>query len=93
MAAAARPIIALVDAPRDIAELIETAGCRIYLPPEDPVALAAAILRLRADPDLRTGMGRRGRAYVCEHFAPDTIAQQYDALLRGLARTRATPRP
>jgi colanic acid biosynthesis glycosyl transferase WcaI len=91
--AAARPILASVDAASDIAALIETAGCGICLPPEDPAALAEAILTLRDDPERRRAMGARGRAMVCQHFTPDTVAQQYDALLCGLARTRAAPRP
>ena len=90
--AAARPIIASVDAPSDIADLIESAGCGICLPPEDPAALAEAILALRDDPERRRAMGARGRAMVCQHFAPETVAQQYDALLSDLARKRGAQR-
>jgi alpha-maltose-1-phosphate synthase len=56
--------------------------------PTDPAAfaaaLAAAINRLAADPELRTAMGRRGRQRVLEHFSWDAIAETTLDLYRTL---------
>jgi alpha-maltose-1-phosphate synthase len=47
-------------------------------------ALAAAINRLAADPDLRARMGRAGRRRVLEHFSWDAIAETTLELYRSL---------
>ena len=56
--------------------------------PADPAAfsaaLAAAINRLAADPDLRARMGRAGRRRVLEHFSWDAIAETTLELYRSL---------
>jgi glycogen synthase len=56
--------------------------------PTDPAAfsaaLAAAINRLAADPDLRARMGRRGRQRVLDHFSWDAIAETTLELYREL---------
>src|SRR5919109_1528507 len=70
--AAGRPIVASLRG--EAAELVEAAGCGVVVAPEDPVALAAAIERLAADPEGARRMGERGRAYVVEHFSRATIA-------------------
>lgn len=47
----------------------------------DPVALADAIERLRADPDLRARLGTVGRAWVEEHYlAPKNTARLAEAI-------------
>jgi alpha-maltose-1-phosphate synthase len=56
--------------------------------PADPAAfsaaLAAAINRLAADPDLRARMGRQGRQRVLDHFSWDAIAETTLDLYRTL---------
>jgi alpha-maltose-1-phosphate synthase len=56
--------------------------------PADPAAfaaaLAAAINRLAADPELRTRMGRQGRQRVLAHFSWDAIAETTLDLYRTL---------
>jgi glycogen synthase len=56
--------------------------------PTDPAAfsaaLAAAINRLAADPELRARMGRRGRQRVLDHFSWDAIAETTLELYREL---------
>ena len=47
-------------------------------------ALAAAINRLAADPELRGRLGRRGRQRVLDHFSWEAIAQSTLALYRSL---------
>lgn len=61
----------------------ETTG--LMTPPRDVAALAAAIERLRCDPDLAERLGQAGRKRFQEHFA---IGPSVDALLevyRGVA--------
>ncbi len=61
-------------------------GAGYYAEPENPEALAAAIRRLHADPAEAEAMGRRGRAYVSEHFDRQQLAVRYLAELESIAR-------
>lgn len=63
--AAGRPVILAIDGA--IREFIERAGGGVFVPPEDPAALAAAILRASHDPEGCRRMGLAGRAYVEAH--------------------------
>jgi glycosyltransferase involved in cell wall biosynthesis len=57
------------------------------VPPEDPDALAAAILRLLSDPSLAKAMGAAGRNVVAERFTTEAMMNQiagaYGKLLAG----------
>ncbi len=57
----------------------------LLVPPEDPAALADAILRLLADRDLRQRMGLAGRQFVADHFqwsqCVDRMTALYETLL------------
>jgi starch synthase len=55
---------------------VEEAGCGLFVPPEDPEALAHAIDSLGNDPIRAEAMGRRGRklaekSYNIERYARD----------------------
>lgn len=89
--AAGRPILASVDTPSDIADLIERAGCGVCVPPEDPESLAGAILELRDARERCQTMGAKGRDYVCEHFAPEKVSQQYAYLLADVVGVSLRP--
>jgi len=85
-AACARPLVAS-DAPgcREICVHEETG---LLVPPRDPVALAGAIERLAADPDLRRRLGRAARERVEREFsiarvAGETLALYDEVLQRG----------
>jgi glycosyltransferase involved in cell wall biosynthesis len=72
--AAGRPIIACMDG--EGARVIEESGAGIACAAEDAVALAEAVLRLRAMPDLeRRSMGEAGRSYYRQHFDPRSLAK------------------
>ncbi|HEX6312026.1 MAG TPA: glycosyltransferase family 4 protein [Acidimicrobiia bacterium] len=67
-------------------EVVGTDGeTGLLVPPADPGALAAALLRTLADRDLRDRVGASGRARVLEHFtwrsAAARTVDQYRALL------------
>ena len=78
--AAARPLVASVDEGSDTWDLVHEANCGICVEPENPQALADAILKLYNVRTPATEMGAKGRVYVEENFTKEQIAQQYAAL-------------
>lgn len=59
------------------AKIVTASGGGVIVPPEDPEALAEAILSLKRDPKKRAELGRRGRAYVQEHYAWNAIVARW----------------
>lgn len=71
------PVVAM-----DTGSLPEVVGdAGLLVPPEDPMALAAAIERLSADPALREELGRRGRE-ASARFSWSNVAAGHVALYR-----------
>jgi len=72
---AAKPVIHSVEAGNDpVAE----SGCGFTVAPEDPEAIAQAILRMRdLSPEEREAMGARGRAFVREHHDYRVLARLF----------------
>jgi len=60
------------------------------VPPRDPAALAGAINKLLANPDLRAEMGAQGRARVEAEFTLEIMERRVMALYDELVYTRAT---
>jgi glycosyltransferase involved in cell wall biosynthesis len=58
------------------------------LPPEDPAALAAAILELQSDPARCARLGSRGREFVSRHYCRRRFAGQIAGLLESIAAPR-----
>jgi len=58
----------------------------VLVPPEDPAALADAVVALATDADRRADLGRRGRARALARFGVERMAREtaaaYDAVLR-----------
>jgi glycosyltransferase involved in cell wall biosynthesis len=77
--AAGRPIVLGVAG--QAREIVDAAGAGLFVPPEDPGALAEAVLRLREDPDLRRKLGRAGRTYIEEHLSRGQTAARYMDIL------------
>ena len=57
------------------------------VPVRDPRALAAAILRLAQDPDLRASFGEAGRRRVEQRFSLQACVDRYERLYRALGET------
>ncbi len=80
----ARPVIASVDAHSETADVIQAGHCGVCLEPEDPQALADAILMLYKDKARAAEMGRRGRLYVEAHYTRKSVAREYEAIFARL---------
>ncbi len=68
-----------------IPEVVEEGEDGILVPPDDPGALAGALVKLAADPALRLQMGRAGRLRATALFDREAMASAYGALYRGVA--------
>jgi lipopolysaccharide/colanic/teichoic acid biosynthesis glycosyltransferase/glycosyltransferase involved in cell wall biosynthesis len=77
---AARPILF---ACRSYNNPVQEAKAGLTVPPQDPIALANAILRLRdLSAEQRRQMGTNGRAYVMQHHNLADLATRLDTFLR-----------
>ncbi|NBN88935.1 MAG: glycosyltransferase WbuB [Actinobacteria bacterium] len=83
--AAARPIVASIDADSEVARMIGAARCGAVVPPEDVDALVASLRSLLDAPAEREVMGARGRAWVVEHASPARVGESYALLIERLA--------
>jgi glycosyltransferase involved in cell wall biosynthesis len=57
-------------------EIVEHEVTGLLVPPGDPSACAAAVMRLLADPALRARLGAAGRVHAAAHFDPAIHAQR-----------------
>lgn len=64
-----------------VAEAVRNGETGLLVPPNDPEALAQALLRLFRDPELRQQMGTAGRRWVEEEMNWDRTAQQIREVL------------
>jgi glycosyltransferase involved in cell wall biosynthesis len=67
-------------------EIIAGPDQGILVPPDDPAALAAALISLIDDPERRARLGGRGRERVISDFGVDTMARNFVAALERLAQ-------
>ena len=65
--ALSRPVVA--SAQGGLPEIVVPGETGLLVPPNDPQALADAVSKLLAEPDLARSMGAKGRERVEEHFA------------------------
>jgi glycosyltransferase involved in cell wall biosynthesis len=70
-----------------LAEVLRDGETGLLVPPEDPAAMAAAALRLIAEPGLALRLGQAARADVEARFAPKTIAREVAEFLAPLCRS------
>ncbi|MFI0405043.1 glycosyltransferase [Actinomadura sp. 3N508] len=66
-------------------DIVEPADCGLVVPFGDPGSAAKAVLRLRDDPDLRTGLGQRGYRAARARFHWPVHAQRFVAQLEAWA--------
>ena len=81
---AAKPVVATRGG--GVPEIVIDGDTGLLVPMGDAEAMAAAIGRLLADPDLRSRMGRSGRQRVADHFTightADKVQRLYDEVLQ-----------
>jgi colanic acid biosynthesis glycosyl transferase WcaI len=87
--AAARPIIAAIDAGTAIPSMLAESGGGIAVPPDDPDGFVAAVAELTGDLGRAHAIGERGRAWVSTAASPAAVAQTYESLVRELSRIRS----
>ena len=58
-------------------EILERSGAGVAVRPEDPRALADAVVRLVDDPDGRAAMGEAGRRLATDEFSWQTIVERW----------------
>jgi glycosyltransferase involved in cell wall biosynthesis len=86
--AAARAIVLAVDG--EARQVLERAGAGLAVAPGNAAALADAVRRLAADPELRQTLGAAGGRFVEQNFSRRTWAHRY---LHVLDRTRLPDYP
>lgn len=76
-----------------IPESVTQDGSGILCPPEDPSALACAIVRLLGDEPLRQRLGAEGRRRAATLFSPEQIVSRYlEVYEQAIARQHVSPR-
>ena len=79
--AAGRPILGLADPSSEVAGLIESTGCGIRVDPDDPQAIADALLKLKNAPTQAQGYADNGRKYAEETFSKNVVLKRYEELI------------
>lgn len=87
--AAARPLIASVDAGSEVARLVERSEGGIAVPPEDAEALTKAIRQLLDAPEEQQRMGASARRFVEGWASPAAVARSYEDLFQELNEERS----
>lgn len=78
--ASGRALVASVPPNGTAAKAVEQSGGGLVVPPEDPDALAAAILELYRQPEKVKLLGEKSRQYALEHYTLDQALDQYEKL-------------
>jgi len=82
--AAGRPILGLADRSSEVAGLIESAECGICVEPDDPKAIAEALMRLKKAPREVQKYAANGRKYAEKTFSKNAILKRYEELIESL---------
>lgn len=80
-----RPVIAAVHAESETARFIGQARCGVVVEPQNPDALAGAILRLRHEPETRRRLQQAGAEFIRQHFDRPVILKRFEEALTDLA--------
>jgi glycosyltransferase involved in cell wall biosynthesis len=78
-----RPVILAVEG--EAASVVEDSGAGLAIEPENPEAMAKAVDRLQADPDLRRQMGENGRRVVANRYNRARLNEAFIGRIREVA--------
>ena len=87
--AAGRPVVLVIDGV--IRQVVESAGCGVFVQPGNPAALAQAIRQLAADQAASRQMGLAGRKYLDQHFSRSVVAEKLAGILEGMLARLGKP--
>lgn len=90
--ASGRPIIASVPATGTAAKAVQRSGGGMVIAPEDPEALAAAILELYNNPDKAERLGQQARQAAIDYYSFEQALNQYEDLFTSLTIDTAAAR-
>lgn len=83
--ASGRPIIASVPADGSAAQVVHQSQGGIVVPPEDPNALAEAVLKIYNDRCYGETLGTQGRQYAVDYYRFERSLQAYERLFTELS--------
>ncbi|VEP11992.1 Glycosyl transferase group 1 [Hyella patelloides LEGE 07179] len=78
--ASGRAILGSVPSTGTAASALRKSGGGVIVPPEDPQALANAIIQLYEDRPLAARLGRQGRVYAEQNYAFESALDKYEQL-------------
>lgn len=81
--ASGRPIVASIGAQTPAAELLRASGGALLVEPEQPEALAEAMRMLAGNAELRSELGRRGRAFAEAELSKEQALVRLEAAITG----------
>lgn len=73
--AAGRPVLAVAAENSDAARIATRSGCGLHADPDDPAAVAAAILQMRDNPAEIAGMGARAKVVAGKYARVNELAR------------------
>lgn len=82
--AAARPVVASIDAGTAVPVILADSGAGVSVPPDDLDAFVDALERMLDEPTEAAAMGARGREWVEREASPGAVGDAYDDLIRAL---------
>ena len=91
--ATGRPVIVAAEPESETAQVVESAGCGVLVPPNRPELIAAAIRNAHDGRYDLDEMGRRGREYAVREAAREVALGRYRDVLRELVDHRSRERP
>jgi glycosyltransferase involved in cell wall biosynthesis len=74
------PVLLSIDG--EARQVLEQAGAGVFVAPEDADQMAAAILRLKGDPERLRRQGERGRRFVQDHYSREQLAARLELLVQ-----------
>ena len=75
--AAARPVVAAIDAGTEVTRILASSGAGVCVEPDDPDAFTEAIKSVLGNASAAEEAGRAGRKWVEEHVSPAKVARSY----------------